>query len=95
MYIRSISGILTFEPSLPTMTSHDGSSSPTHSVDVDEVEKISPSHTNREGTVHQLALGPKPKRKHFFSALDSSYADAVHQDAESVHFTTEEEVRAQ
>ncbi|KAF5325017.1 hypothetical protein D9619_009573 [Psilocybe cf. subviscida] len=91
MYIRSISGILTFEPSLPTMTSHDGSSSPTHSVDVDEVEKISPSHTNREGTVHQLALGPKPKRKHFFSALDPSYADAVHQDAESVHFTPEEE----
>ena len=45
-----------------------------------------------EGTTHQSAIGPKPTRKHFFSPLDSTYADAVHKDAETVQFTPEEDV---
>jgi hypothetical protein len=59
----------------------------------EEVEKTSSVHSNREGDAHQAALGPKPKRKHFFSPLDPTYADAVHRDAEAVEFTAEEEVR--
>lgn len=47
---------------------------------------------NVDGTMHQNALGPKPARKHFFSPLDSTYADAVHRDAETVDFTPEEDV---
>ncbi|KAF4603128.1 hypothetical protein EYR38_003533 [Pleurotus pulmonarius] len=43
--------------------------------------------SNEDGTFHQLQLGPKAKRKHFFSSLDPAYADAVHRDAQSVQFT--------
>lgn len=48
---------------------------------------------NSDGTLHQGKLGPKAKRKHFFSPLDPKYAEAVHMDAENVIFTEEEEVR--
>lgn len=48
---------------------------------------------NRDGTTHQSQLGPKPKRKHFFSPLDPMYADAVNRDGENVEYTPEEEVR--
>jgi len=69
----------------------DGASS-VHDVGLEK--NISGSgHANREGTLHQSELGPKPKRKHFFSPLDHTYADAVHRDAEAVDFTPEEEVR--
>lgn len=47
-----------------------------------------------EGTHHQLALGGQAKRKHIFSSLDSVYAAAVHEDAETVEYTPEEEVGA-
>lgn len=47
---------------------------------------------NTEGTFHQAQLSFKPTRKHFFSPLDPSYADAVHRDAATVQFTPEEEV---
>lgn len=47
---------------------------------------------NEEGTYHQAQMSFKPSRKHFFSPLDSSYADAVHRDAETVQFTPQEEV---
>ena len=57
-----------------------------------EVEKSLSEHTNKDGTLHQSELGPKPKRKHFFSPLDPAYADAVHRDAESVEYSAEEEV---
>lgn len=45
-----------------------------------------------EGTSYQEALGTKAQRKHFFSPLDSSRAEAVHRDAETVQYTPEEEV---
>ncbi|KAF8902600.1 MFS general substrate transporter [Gymnopilus junonius] len=56
-----------------------------------EAEKSLSEHTNKDGTFHQSELGPKPKRKYFFSPLDPAYADAVHRDAESVEYTAEEE----
>lgn len=49
-------------------------------------------HSNTEGTEHQAALGPQPQRKHFFSALNSAYAEAVNLDAEKVEYKPEEEV---
>ncbi|KAJ7120937.1 major facilitator superfamily domain-containing protein [Mycena epipterygia] len=49
--------------------------------DVD-IERIDVSHTNKAVDYHQSQLGPKPIRKHFFSPLDSGYADAVNRDAE-------------
>ncbi|KAG9226845.1 hypothetical protein CCMSSC00406_0003482 [Pleurotus cornucopiae] len=45
------------------------------------------NESNEDGTFHQQQLGPKAKRKHFFSSLDPAYADAVHRDAQSVQFT--------
>lgn len=61
----------------------------------DDLEKIqvstSASH-NAEGSYYQSQLGPKPKRKHFFSSLDPSYANAVNRDAETVEFTAQEDV---
>ncbi|KAF9474852.1 MFS general substrate transporter [Pholiota conissans] len=58
---------------------------------IEEVEKTSSEHTNKDGDAHQAALGPKAKRKHFFSPLDPAYADAVHLDAEAVEYTAEQE----
>lgn len=58
-----------------------------------DVEKTSAEEFNTEGTVHQSRLGPKPNRKHFFSPLDSNYAEAVHKDASTVVFTPEEEYK--
>lgn len=55
------------------------------SSDDDQVQK-------EEGTYHQAQFDFKVKRKHFFSPLDASYAEAVHRDAERVQFTPEEEV---
>ncbi|EIM87467.1 MFS general substrate transporter [Stereum hirsutum FP-91666 SS1] len=49
------------------------------------------SGDNTEGTFHQAQLSFKPTRKHFFSPLDPSYANAVHRDAATVQFTLEEE----
>lgn len=58
-------------------------------VDHDVAEK-----PNIEGTYHQSQMSvSKPKRKHFFSPLDPSYADAVHRDAATVEYSAEEEVR--
>ncbi|KZT28221.1 MFS general substrate transporter [Neolentinus lepideus HHB14362 ss-1] len=59
-------------------------------VEVDVEEGIT-KQANSDGTFHQSQLGTKAKRKHFFSPLDPSYAEAVHKDAESVDFTQEEE----
>lgn len=47
-----------------------------------------------EGTYHQSQLDDKAVRKHFFSPLDPSYSEAVNRDAETVRFTSEEEVRS-
>lgn len=58
----------------------------------DDVEKSSSEVPNTEGTFYQNQMGPKPKRKHFFSSLDPSYAAAVHRDAASVEYTEDEEV---
>ncbi|CAA7268788.1 unnamed protein product [Cyclocybe aegerita] len=58
---------------------------------VDDAEKSISEHTNKDGTLHQAELGPKPQREHFFSPLDSRYAEAVHRDAEMVEYTPEEE----
>ncbi|KAK7056694.1 hypothetical protein VNI00_002411 [Paramarasmius palmivorus] len=48
---------------------------------------------NTEGTAHQNELGPKPKRRHFFSPLDETYAAAVHEDAKTVEYTPEEDYK--
>ncbi|KAK0221036.1 MFS general substrate transporter [Armillaria nabsnona] len=50
---------------------------------------------NKEGTAHQNALGPVPKRslKQFLSRLDAAYAAAVNADAETVEFTPEEDYK--
>ncbi|KAG6840846.1 hypothetical protein C0991_003793 [Blastosporella zonata] len=44
-----------------------------------------------EGTFYQTQLGLKPTRKHFFAPIDSTYAEAVNRDAETVEYTDEEE----
>ncbi|KAF9530602.1 MFS general substrate transporter [Crepidotus variabilis] len=65
-------------------------STPLHDNELEKGSGRSRSHSstsNREGTSHQAAMGPKPKRKHFFSPLDEAYADAVNKDAECVEFT--------
>ena len=46
-----------------------------------------------EGTHYQQALGGHAKRKHFFASLDQAFAEAVHKDAGTVEYTSEEEVR--
>ncbi|CAK5278165.1 unnamed protein product [Mycena citricolor] len=46
-----------------------------------------------DGVYHQSRLGPKATRKHFFSPLDRSYAEAVNLDAEGVEFDQAEERR--
>ncbi|KJA17831.1 hypothetical protein HYPSUDRAFT_146000 [Hypholoma sublateritium FD-334 SS-4] len=71
------------------MTSEKGSQ-----VDrsIEEVESDGAQHSNSEGTANQALQGPKPKRKHFFSPLDHTYADAVHRDAQMVEYTAEEEL---
>ena len=49
----------------------------------------------RGGTFHQTqvqATGIGKTRKHFFSPLSSTLADAVNRDAEAVEYTLEEEV---
>lgn len=58
-----------------------------------DFEKTVPEHVNKEGTLHQGELGPKARRKHFFSPLDPAYAEAVHRDAAAVEYTDAEEVR--
>jgi hypothetical protein len=57
-----------------------------------EASGVANENENTEGTFHQSQLGPKAKRKHFFSPLDQAYSDAVHKDAETVVFTEKEEV---
>ncbi|KAG6810719.1 hypothetical protein H0H92_010601 [Tricholoma furcatifolium] len=47
--------------------------------------------TSDSGTFHQEQLGFKPTRRHIFAPWDSAYADAVHQDAATVHYTEQEE----
>ncbi|TFK31679.1 MFS general substrate transporter [Crucibulum laeve] len=65
------------------------------SLDIEDIPSFSfnQSNANEDGTNHQSLLGPKPRRKHFFSPLDPGYADAVHKDAEEVVYTEEEERR--
>jgi hypothetical protein len=60
---------------------------------IDNVEKSVSEQSNTEGTFHQMGLGLRTKRKHFFSPLDPSYANAVHRDAETVEYSEAEEVR--
>jgi hypothetical protein len=59
---------------------------------MEKVEESVQVDYSTEGTHHQLALGSQAKRKHFFSPLDPTYAEAVHKDAEAVEYTPEEEV---
>ncbi|KII91689.1 hypothetical protein PLICRDRAFT_136092 [Plicaturopsis crispa FD-325 SS-3] len=56
-----------------------------------DLEQVQIIEGNKEGTFHQSELGPKARRKHFFSVLDPSYANAVHRDAETVEYTEAEE----
>lgn len=62
-----------------------------------DVEKIADAPADRgsntEGTQHQSELGPKPRRKHFFSPLDQDYAAAVQEDAKTVEYTPEEDYK--
>lgn len=68
-------------------------STPTEDVhNLETAEKGPGNEPNEDGTFHQLQLGPKAKRKHFFSSLDPAFADAVHRDAQSVQFTELDEV---
>ena len=59
---------------------------------MEEIEESAEIDYLTEGTLHQLALGDQAKRKHFFSPLNPVYAEAVHKDAETVVYTSEEEV---
>lgn len=47
---------------------------------------------NKQGTFYQSTADAAIKRKHFFSPLDHSLADAVNKDAADVEYTAEEEV---
>lgn len=64
-----------------------------------DIEKSESSHSNdrkdqgnEDGTLHQSGLGPKARRRHFFSPLDPVLAEAVHLDAVDVKYSLEEEV---
>lgn len=73
-------------------------STPTEDVHTDNPKAVEKgfgnesNESNEDGTFHQQQIGPKAKRKHFFSSLDPAYADAVHRDAQSVQFTELDEV---
>lgn len=69
-----------------------GEPRPSTVEDADVEKPIEAASFNKEGILHQGKLGPKPSRKHFFSSLDPAYAAAVHQDAEEVEYSEEEEV---
>ncbi|KZT09099.1 uncharacterized protein LAESUDRAFT_537947 [Laetiporus sulphureus 93-53] len=56
-----------------------------------DVEECRVEDPNTEGTLFQSRLGDKARRRHFFSPLDKSIAEAVHKDAETVEFTEAEE----
>ncbi|KAF9467701.1 MFS general substrate transporter [Collybia nuda] len=71
------------------MVEGDTSQSPTSSQK--DVETSTSEHRNAEGTFHQSKEGKKPTRRHFFSPLDASYADAVHRDAADVIYSEVEE----
>lgn len=58
-----------------------------------DIEGASDEQVSSEGTFFQEQVGRKPKRKHFFSPLDSALAEAVHKDAGQVDYTDAEEVR--
>ncbi|KAF8892997.1 MFS general substrate transporter [Infundibulicybe gibba] len=60
-------------------------------IEMVEAASVGGVGANTQGTAHQEKLGPKPKRKHFFSSLDPAYADAVNRDAAAVEYTEEEE----
>lgn len=51
-----------------------------------------PNIIDTDGTAHQAQLGLKPRRTGFFSPPDSLYAAAVHQDAQAVEYSAQEEV---
>ncbi|KAF5344838.1 hypothetical protein D9757_001246 [Collybiopsis confluens] len=48
---------------------------------------------HQDGVFYQNELGPRPKRRHFFSGVDFSHAQAVNLDAEKISFTLEEDHR--
>lgn len=56
-----------------------------------DLEEGTAEQFNNDGTFYQSQLGQRAKRKHFFSPLDPTFAEAVHKDAETVNFTAEEE----
>ncbi|KAL0581029.1 hypothetical protein V5O48_001023 [Marasmius crinis-equi] len=63
-------------------------------VDIEKTSHASADKPpNTEGTQFQDALGPKAKRRHFFSPLDRTYADAVDEDAKTVEYTPEEDYK--
>jgi hypothetical protein len=68
-------------------TSSSGNTSPVNGAQVKRTQQDA-----EFGTLHQNAIGDKAKRRHFFSPLDLSWAEAVHKDAEDVQYTPEEEV---
>jgi len=68
-------------------------SGPTETVDIEKTARTTKveEHANTEGSYYQGLLGGTAK-KNFFKPLDSEFMHAVHQDAESVVYTPEEEV---
>jgi hypothetical protein len=59
---------------------------------VDEAQLTRSKQEAENGTLYQNVIGTKAPRKHFFSPLDPTLADAVHQDAETVQYSPEDEV---
>ncbi|KAF5384279.1 hypothetical protein D9615_003358 [Tricholomella constricta] len=45
----------------------------------------------KDGTYYQAEVGVQAKRAQFFSALNSTYAEAVHLDAANIEYSEEEE----
>ncbi|KAF9450793.1 MFS general substrate transporter [Macrolepiota fuliginosa MF-IS2] len=72
------------------MSAPSTNSKESHQIDEIETKR---EQQEVEGTLHQKQLGSRSRRKHFFSPLDPAWAEAVHQDAELVQYTPEEERR--
>ncbi|CCM05612.1 uncharacterized protein FIBRA_07841 [Fibroporia radiculosa] len=71
---------------------------PAHAEFVNALSSLDPEkdvpdemNPNADGTFYQSQIGERPSKGHFFSPLDAQLAEAVHNDADSVVYTEEEE----
>ncbi|KAF8062211.1 MFS general substrate transporter [Lyophyllum atratum] len=70
---------------------NEASASESYQPSDGDVKEDGHANDPKDGTLHQAKKGAKAQRAHFFSALDRSYAEAVHLDAGTVEYSEKEE----